>query len=192
MALIIGIIVVVIIAFFAIGMHANSIQKKFEEEAIMQIKDMGFSFSKQTKTDYGIIAIDESRRTLLLVTSEITIKKWHEIPYDAIISCELGVDGKSVFKKSTLRTIGGAVVGGAVMGGVGAIVGGLSGNYKENKNIKVVEIKVLVRSTQSPSYRFKFFGDATNKVFLKMRLEQAEMWKDTISVIIDDVDKKSK
>ncbi|MCR4812098.1 MAG: hypothetical protein K5867_05825 [Bacteroidales bacterium] len=104
----------------------------------------------------------------------------------------LRVDSQSVYKKSTLRTVGGAIVGGAVLGGAGAIVGGLSGSSKEEKNIKQIELKLTVKSISNPNRRFKFYGVESGYNFLSMRKEQAEDWKDTISIIIDTVDAENK
>ena len=48
-----------------------------------------------------------------------------------------------MFTKSTGRTIGGAIVGGVLMGGAGAVVGGLSGDTKQKKEVKNMDIKKI-------------------------------------------------
>lgn len=192
MGIVIGVIIVLFLIFIIMGTKGNSMQKDFEGQALEQIKTEGISFSKQTKTEYGIIGIDEPKKLLVIINSEITIRKIIEIPFGEIISCELAIDGQSVYKKSALRTIGGAVAGGAIFGGAGAIVGGLSSSYKENKNIKKVEIKIVSRNISNPSCRMTFFSSGTNSTFLKMRLGEAEIWKDTISAIIDIEDRANK
>ena len=39
---------------------------------------------------------------------------------------------------------GGAIVGGVLMGGAGAVVGGLSGNTKQNKVVNNMDIKIAL------------------------------------------------
>ena len=57
------------------------------------------------------------------------------IGFDQVYDVEYVVNEETIASKSTLRTIGGAVVGGVLAGGVGAIVGGLSGKTKTESKI---------------------------------------------------------
>lgn len=192
MSVIIIVATIVLVALGILGMHGNRIQKKYESNTLQLLKEQGAVFSKQTKTDYGIIAVDESNRKLHIINSDITKQHNVVISFEDIYGCELIVDGEPVFKKSAMRTIGGALVGGAMLGGVGAVVGGLSGSYKQKTNVRKVELKIVVRSISASNYRFAFFAEGTNKTFLSMRMQQAEDWKDIVSVIIDDVDNRAK
>ncbi len=192
MIYIVGIIVVAIIGFFILGSMGNSKQKSFESRALQQLASNGNIFTKQTKTDYGIIAIDEAKRKLFLINSELTNQEQVEIDFEDIYSCELIVDSQSVFRKSTARTILGSAIGGSAFGETGAVIGGLSGSYKEHKNIKQIDLKIVVKSISNPTRKFKFYGSGTNSGFLSMRIKEAEEWKDTIAIIIDDVDSRSK
>lgn len=192
MGIIIGIIIVGFIGFVILGLYGNAKQSEYESNALQQIQSQGVTFTKQTKTDYGIIGIDEPKRKLIFVHSELTKQVVEEFAFEDIYTCELVVDSQSVFRKTTIRTVGGAVLGGAILGNAGAIVGGLSGSNKEKKNIKQIELKIVVKSISNPTHKFKFYGDGTNSGFLSMRMNQAEEWKDTISIIIDDVDSRNK
>lgn len=192
MTIVLIIIAVGFVSFIALGMYGNTKQKGFEENARQEIQSKGLTLTKQTKTDYGIIGIDEPNKKLVIVNSELTSQKTEIIDFSDIFACELLIDSQSVYKKSTIRTVGGAIVGGAVLGGAGAIVGGLSGSSKERKDIKQIELKLTVKSISNPIRKFKFYGDGTNNTFLSMRKGQAEEWKDTISIIIDTIDSNNK
>lgn len=189
------VIVIGIIGFVGIlvlGAYGNHMQGDFESKVLGEIAEKGLNLNPQTKTDYGIIGVDESKKQLVIVNSELSVQKWVSIPFKDILSCEMVVDGQSVFKKSTVRTVGGAVLGGVLAGGAGAIVGGLSGSYKENKEIKRVDIRIVSKSTSNNMHYITFFSDGTNKIYLNSRMEEAEAWKNTISVIIDKNEKEVK
>lgn len=188
MGIIIAIIVIGFVGFIALGLYGNAKQSDYESKALSEIADKGIKLNPQTKTGYGIIGVDESKRELVIVNSELINQKWISIPFDEIFSCELIVDGQSVFKKSAVRTVGGAALGGVIAGGVGAVIGGLSGSYKENKDIKRIDLRVVTKSISNNMHYITFFSDGTNKAYLKSKMAEAESWKNTISVIIDKVD----
>jgi len=71
--------------------------------------------------------------------------------YKDIINVTYEEDGATLYSKSAGRTVGGTLVGGALLGGAGAIVGGLSGNVSQNKVVKSMRIKILVRNTTIPT-----------------------------------------
>lgn len=192
MGIIIAIIVIGFIGFIALGLYGNAKQGDYESKALGEIAEKGLNLNPQTKTDYGIIGIDESKKELVIVNSELINQKWTSIPFEDIFGCELVIDGQSVFKKSAVRTVGGAVLGGVIGGGAGAIVGGLSGSYKENKDIKRVDLRIISKSTTNNMHYITFFSDGTNKIYLNSRMGEAESWKNTISIIIDKTDKERK
>ena len=77
--------------------------------------------------------------------------------YEDIISVEFIENNHLVSKKSTGRTIGGAIVGTVVAGGVGAIVGGLSGSSKQQNLHSSVIVKILLRNNTDPSIELTCF-----------------------------------
>jgi hypothetical protein len=101
-------------------------------------------------------------------------------------------------KKSTMRTIGGAVVGGVFGGEAGAIVGGLSGGSSEHKKVSSVQVAILLRDIHNPRIVIDCFNSpvmtgsketkvssSTGDLYYKQGLEQANQIKDIISVIIN-------
>ena len=124
--------------------------------------------------------------------------------YKDILSCEIITDGESVYKKSTARTIGGAVVGGILSGGAGAIVGGLSGQSTKGKKYKKIQIKLLVKSISNPSIFITFFDikdlgetkaiDTKSTLYgrdLEKAIIRTNRWKDIMEIVIDKIDNES-
>lgn len=163
-----------------------------------------FTASKQINSFDGfyIFAIDESNEKIAYVTElDKTI-----IEFANIIGVELIEDGNTVSKKSTSRTIGGALVGGALTGGVGAIIGGLSGSSTQKNKVSSLSVKIHLRSLDKPSLLIKCFDSRTMTTEHKASIEtdgNIESWKykfgkqnadeikDLISVIIDRIDSKT-
>ena len=119
--------------------------------------------------------------------------------YSDIIEVSYEENGNQLYTKSAGRTIGGAIVGGVLMGGAGAVVGGLSGASKQNKEIKNMDIKILLRSTSRTSCVLHFKDvdrvlktkeDADRKLYEKY-VKNANQAKDVLSVIIDDAKQAS-
>lgn len=122
--------------------------------------------------------------------------KMHKsLNYSDIIEVSYIENGDQLFSKSTGRTVGGAIVGGVLMGGAGAVVGGLSGDSKQNKVVKNMDIKILLRNTDDTSCILHFMDssnplktkEATDKSHYEEFLNNANKAKDLLSVIIDDV-----
>lgn len=114
--------------------------------------------------------------------------------YSDIIEVSYIENGDQLFTKSTGRTVGGAIVGGVLMGGAGAVVGGLSGDSKQNKVVKNMDIKILLRNTEETSCILHFM-DSSNPLKTKESIDKshyeeflnnANKAKDLLSVIIDD------
>lgn len=122
--------------------------------------------------------------------------KMHKsLNYSDIIEVSYIENGDQLFSKSTGRTVGGAIVGGVLMGGAGAVVGGLSGDSKQNKVVKNMDIKILLRNTDETSCILHFM-DSSNPLKTKESIDKshyeeflnnANKAKDLLSVIIDDV-----
>ena len=148
-----------------------------------------------------IFAVDQNRKKIAY------IKKYYKevVPFEQIISVEILEDNAILHQKSSLRTIGGAVVGNVVAGGAGMIVGGLSGGTKQNKTVSRVQVKVKLRNINHPSFTIDCFNcktmtiegkpikpDSMQGSLYKQGLNDAQRIADTISVIIDATDREQK
>ena len=160
--------------------NASSLPRKKGEKSTINTREIG---------NY-LFLMDDFFKVLVLVGPG-----HHEIiNYSDIIEVSYEENGSQLYTKSAGRTIGGAIVGGVLMGGAGAVVGGLSGASKQNKEIRNMDIKILLRSTSRTSCVLHFKDvdrvlktkeDADRKLYEKY-VKNANQAKDVLSVIIDN------
>lgn len=160
--------------------EANKLPEKKGLESKVSVKSIG---------NYMFI-MDNFFKVLVLIEEN----NYRIIHYSDIIEVSYEENGNQLFSKSTGRTVGGAIVGGMLMGGAGAVVGGLSGDTKQNKEVKSMDIKILLRSTEQTSYVLHYMAsssplktkDTTDKERYEEFLKNANQAKDLLSIIIDD------
>ena len=160
--------------------NASSLPRKKGEKSTINTREIG---------NY-LFLMDDFFKVLVLVGPDC-----HEsFNYSDIIEVSYEENGSQLYTKSAGRTVGGAIVGGFLMGGAGAVVGGLSGASKQNKEIKNMDIKILLRSTSRTSCVLHFKDvdrvlktkeDADRKLYEKY-VKNANQAKDVLSVIIDN------
>ena len=165
--------------------NASSLPRKKGEKSTINTREIG---------NY-LFLMDDFFKVLVLVGPG-----YHEIfNYSDIIEVSYEENGSQLYTKSAGRTVGGAVVGGVLMGGAGAVVGGLSGASKQNKEIKNMDIKILLRSTSRTSFVLHFKDvdrvlktkeDADRKLY-ETYVKNANQAKDVLSVIIDNAKQAS-
>lgn len=205
-----GTFLIIVIAIIVFVIIARIQTKKKEEDdeirgimmegRVNDIDDFSATIKVVGVNNLYTFAIDENNRKVAYFDEEQeTI-----IPYDEIISVELIENNTTIASKSTMRTIGGALIGGAIGGGAGAVVGGLSGNTNMNKKVSLVQVKLRIRDISIPSLSINCFDcktmangeevspDGMLGFIYKQGLEHANKIVDLVSVIIDDVDKKEK
>lgn len=201
MILVIGGIIVIFLLFKAVEYESN---KQIERNNVLEQKILeieNFTISKKINGFGGfyIFAIDELNEKIAFVNE----KSKKVIPFSDIIGVELIEDGSIISKKSTVRTIGGAIVGGVLAGGAGTIVGGLSGNSSNKNKVSSLSVKILLRNIDNPSIVITCFDSRTMTTERKSSIEtdgkmesyiykagkkNADEIKDLISVIIDRFD----
>lgn len=201
---IIFVLVVIVSALFATQSAKQSVEKfNTVKDKLSNIE--GFS---PTKTIYGanlnyIFAIDEDNQQIAIINENSN----NIADFDEIIGVEILEDGNTILKKSTTRTVGGAIIGGVLAGGVGSIVGGLSGSSKEKKNVSNLSVKILLRDLARTSFLITCFDSRTMTTERKSSIStegNMESWryqqakenaveiKDLISIIINRVDNEIK
>lgn len=116
--------------------------------------------------------------------------------FSALVSSEIVEDGTSVTTTRTSRgsQAVGAVVGNLIAGPLGFVVGGLSGKTVGTTSTKVskVELKILVDDARQPSIVIPFLTSQLSRsgsVYASKR-KDAELWHETISVLIRRADMK--
>lgn len=165
--------------------NASSLPKKRGDKSTINTKGVG---------NYLFI-MDDFFKVLVLVGSST-----REIfNYSDIIEVSYEENGSQLYTKSAGRTVGGAIVGGVLMGGAGAVVGGLSGGSKQNKEIKNMDIKILLRSTSRTTCVLYFKDvdrvlktkDETDRKLYETYVKNANQAKDILSIIIDNAKQSS-
>lgn len=150
------------------------------------------SFVTKKKIGSYVFFMDDYFKVIVIISPLISSRKI--LNYSDIINVTYEEDGNTLFSKSMARTVGGALIGGALIGGAGAIVGGLSGDTSQNKKVQSMNIKILVRSTTTPSVNlpinlkgetFNTKDEKSRKTYSD-RIKEANAIKDLISVIIDN------
>ena len=156
--------------------NANSLPKKTGNKSSITTKEVG---------NYMFV-MDDFFKVLVLIGPGS-----HEIfNYADIIEVSYEENGSQLYTKSAGRTVGGAIVGGVLMGGAGAVVGGLSGASKQNKEVRNMDIKILLRSTTRTSCVLHFKDidrnlktkDETDRNLYETYVKRANQAKDILSL----------
>lgn len=202
MELLIFIIIIVVLAICAIVRPADLIDKRKANER-KEVLDAKISKLPLKENFINIIGlkyryaflIDKAARKIYYITPEIT----KEVPFSHIISVEILEDNTLLFSKSV--SVDGAILGGVLAGGAGMVVGGLSGETKQKKNVSKVAVKIKIRDYSMPSLFIECFNSrellgnneiwSTHNVY-REELQNAQKIADYLSVIIDDACKKEK
>lgn len=172
----------------SISVSFSDIHYKIFEDFICTSKFISNKILLSKKMFY---AVDDKNEKIIIGT--LSDCQYREIFYSDIISVELIEDGNILHKKSTMRTIGGGIVGGILAGGTGAIIGGLSGSSQQERKVKRIELKILLRSVEQSSYVVTCYNSTEIKassIEYKNLYSGIDKIKDIISIIIDKIDKK--
>lgn len=142
--------------------------------------------------DYAFITDDKNEFVTIVTPAKI-----HVLRYSDIVSISYEENGSDVYNKS----VGGAVVGGLLFGGVGAIVGGNTAKATQNKEIRMMSIKILLKSTSDSTIILKIYEAGPDGNLLETKKDADRMHyeglmkevtgiKDIFAIILDMVDKK--
>lgn len=130
------------------------------------------------------ISIDDLSNKLCIIDSEIRV-----FPSREVLELELVEDDVQLTKTSRGSQIGGAVVGSVLAGGVGAVIGGLSGQKTtSNDKVKRVYLKLIVNDIKRPNVTVDFLNE--KKEILKKDKKaidasnKANHWYGVLSVLI--------
>lgn len=142
------------------------------------------------------IAADEARGSLALIvvtSKEVSVRV---VSFRDIISAEIFEDGSSVTRTERTSQLAGSLVGGLALGGVGAIIGGLSGNTITTKKCKRIDLRLVVNDTKIPIHDLTILNievDRDGSIY-DSNMKIARHWNALIAVMIkraDQEDKKS-
>lgn len=197
--MIIGIIiaVVVVIAIITFASVSKDNQKLEETVTAVASNESALSNFTATKTIEGPlgtykVCVDEANEKVAYISKEGT----KVFSFEDMISVELLESGVTISKKSTARTLGGALVGGVLAGGAGMVVGGLSGSSRERRKVSSIIVKVTLRDVSNPSLNIVCFENYklppySDEEGMYLFYGPAQEIVDTLTVIIDKVDARS-
>lgn len=147
-----------------------------------------------------LFAIDDKSKQIALIKNGYN----RVVHFNKIMSVEVIEDNKTLSSKSSIRTIGGAIVGGVIAGGAGAVVGGLSGDSTNKKKVSAINVIIKIRDVNNPNLIIRCFDAqsmcSTKEIkpdgifgdLYKQGVSHANRIADMISIIIDAEDKKFK
>lgn len=159
-----------------------------------ELKALGITINKCSLTlkaynDYAFVTDDVNKFIAVVKPTSIQVLR-----YSDIVSISYEENGNNVYNKS----LGGAVVGGVLFGGVGAIVGGSTAKATQNKEVKSMSIKILLKSTSNSTIILTIYNGAplntkenADRMFYEGLMREVTGIKDIFSIIIDITDKDS-
>jgi hypothetical protein len=185
-------LILVFIGFLLFRLGLSEVKRRDEKQLkINQLfKDIGFNPTKifTSENKNSTIAYDRDSNTFALVTvigNEQLLKKFNG---EDIIQSEIVEDNFSVTRASRSSQIGGAIVGGALTGGVGAIIGGVTGKRIEKKEVKSIELKIVINDVDDPVKKVTFLNrdypiEKSNPIY-KHYYNEIDNWQNMMKVII--------
>lgn len=181
--------------------NRNTLQQVIKESGAKGIEYVSYNFKSA--------AILDEVNSKLYIYNYTDRDRYNHFSYsysvvdlDDIIESEVIVDDNTITKVGRGSQVIGAAIGGAVLGGVGAIIGGLSGNKTSSKEIKNIDIKLTVNDLNNPVYKINFLNSETESYntyktghrkdsFLCERaLEQVDKWQGMFEVILHEQKQK--
>lgn len=159
-------------------------RRKRLEELLSNISDFIPSQVFANEKHDIAIAIDDLSNKLCIIDSEIRV-----FPSRDVLELELVEDDVQLIRTSRGSQIGGAVVGSVLAGGVGAVIGGLSGQKTtSNDKVKRIYLKLIVNDIKRPNITVDFLNE--KKEILKKDKKaidasnKANHWYGVLSVLI--------
>lgn len=204
MEVVIAVVVIGIIIFFII----KAINVKYQDDEIQEekklideiksIPDFTPTICIEGINNTYVFSIDNERKKILYIEEGYQ----NIIPYEVIMGVEIIENNVTVSSKSSLRTLGGAILGDLLAGDAGMIVGGLSGDTRTEKKVSSVQVKIKLRYLSTPCLLIDCFNAMkmtsneeirSNGIYRDVYwqgLQHAQRIADMISVIIDAMDKE--
>lgn len=129
------------------------------------------------------IFLDEEHMEICIVWDDLSKYKVYE--HNELVQIEIIIDGESITKTNRKNQFKGAVMGGLLAGNVGALIGGLSSETNTEKEIKSIDLKVVVDDLKQPNHVINFLSASINKNENETILinKNSESYKDSLNKI---------
>lgn len=161
--------------------------KKIEKE----IKTLDFNFTHKINLGDYLIFADGNQSEICVAEVPIKSEEYSHHFYDSetLLASKIIVDEHDeVASASTGSVVGRALVGGVLFGGAGAIVGGVTAKTISRKNIKSIQLRLIVDSEDSTSHRINFYnypkGASASSHTVKSALDNVSKWQVIMELVM--------
>lgn len=177
---------VLFIAFIVLIVKGIKKMENTNKLCLQELEQKGIHFDLLTKVQSGYIGMDKKARKLIFTKTNLLKPIYEIFAFEDIYSCELLKNNEIVARKSTIRTITGAIIGEAIGGQGGMIVGSLSGNSHSKAITNLIELKLVVKDIESPTHKIIIYNN--DKDNYEQLSSEAEKWNARINLIIEQID----
>lgn len=183
------IVFIILVLFVILGLFvsANASGNKEKMNSLLESKpthpsELSFKSTDTYLEQYGEngIAVDGINRRFAFLSPQMKTV----VSYGQIVQSEVCVDSEIIIKTDRTGQIGGAMLGGMLTGGVGALIGALGAKKKQVKNIRRVELKIIVSGNYKSTYII-LFGSGSGFI-AEHAIRDASKWHDLLSVAIKE------
>lgn len=131
----------------------------------------------------GLLSFDDNTQTFTILKKKENKVTYH---YNQIVDFELLENGETVTKGG----LGRAVVGGMLFGGVGAVVGGVTGNRRAKGICRSLKIKITFRNSSNLTEYINFLDTETmtDSSFYQIRYEDAQETLSALQLAVEQVE----
>lgn len=161
--------------------------KKIEKE----IKRLDFNVTHKISLGDYVIFADGNASEICVAEVPIKSEEYSHHFYDSetLLTSKIIVDEHDeVASASTGSVVGRAIVGGVLFGGAGAIVGGVTAKTVSRKNIKSIQLRLIVDSEDSTSHRINFYnyqkGAPVSSNIVKSVLDNISKWQVIMELVM--------
>lgn len=102
-------------------------------------------------------ALSISEELSSILTVDLTTNNVRKVKFVDIIEAKVKQNSSTVTRTSRGSQLGGAIVGGVLAGGVGAVIGGLSGEKTSNEAIKKLSLEIVINNLKDPIFEIEFY-----------------------------------
>ncbi|ETT82252.1 SHOCT domain-containing protein [Viridibacillus sp. FSL R5-0477] len=177
------------------GLDENNIKLGEKQKELSKIIE---SQSYTSKDNDVKLILDEDNKKIGIIN--LLNDNAFEYDYKDILEVTILENGDTVTKTSRSSQVGGALLGAVVAGGVGAIIGGLTGERSSTQHIENIELKIIVNDYKYPVHIIPFFDTKFKKVdalyipmekndsVYKLLMEKVNHWHGILGFAIKEAD----
>ncbi len=181
-----------VLGFIGLCVYVAGNQNEVRESLNEVIKDEPYTkIFRNTGTKTAML-YDDERKNIVLINDKLKDK----IHYKDILQVEITEDSESVTKTKRGSQVAGATIGGLAFGGVGAIIGGLSGQQEHKEKVRQIGLRFVVNDTHNPVreiilHNFGVLRDKNHEEY-QSAYKKSFKWFKLIEVLIHQADQDDK